>query len=108
MTTKDDIKSWKPVNTTSESGAMEFDTRRDSNWLNPIAMSSLKRAVGRKQKKVILNGRNFIIEYGHVTKLPVSGDRASVLVKPADERFMVPFGYIAIDTLKNFQFEDKK
>ncbi len=104
----DEYRTWQPVKTSTEQTADEFDNRksRDRDWLNPIAMSSLKHAVEKKRKKVILNGQDFAIEYGYVIKLPITGNRPCVTVSRSDGS-MVPFGYIALDTLKNFVFEKK-
>lgn len=97
-----------PVSTSAPAVALMYEDVKDRDWLNPIAMSTLQKAVKRKDKRVILNGVEFAITYGIKTTFKASGEiRESVKLKRTDGEF-APFGYVPIKTIKEFVFEEKK
>lgn len=89
----------------SKKEASVFDSRPDRDWLNPISMSRLKDAVGQRAKKVVLNGVEFGITYGHTFTYKLSGEVVEcVKLKRTDGDF-VPFGYVSMHTIDKFQFD---
>lgn len=89
----------------SKKEASVFDSRPDRDWLNPISMSRLKDAVSEKAKKVVLNGVEFAITYGHTFTYKTTGEVVEcVKLKRTDGGF-VPFGYIALYNLDKFRFD---
>jgi len=78
-----------------------FDNKPDNQWLNPIAMQQLKRAVKDKAIRVVLNGREYSISYGHVFGKLVR--RECVLVKPVSG-ISVPMGYVSLKRIRDFKF----
>lgn len=106
-TRMDDARNVPPISTASPSEALEFDQRPDKMWMNPIALSTLQRAVKRNQKTVLLNGREFSIEYGIYFDLPASGERREMVKLKRTDGSFVPFGYIAMKRIKEFTFEGK-
>jgi len=88
-----------------EGKASFLESKRDKSrdWLNPIAMSSLQRAVKGRSTRVALNGVMFSITYGIIFKL-LDGDRECVKLKRTDSHF-APFGYVSIDRIHRFVFE---
>ncbi len=97
-----------PVETISTQQAFEIDNNRtrDRDWLSPISMSKLKLAVEKKAKTVELNGRMYNIEYGHVLNMRLTGKRECVKLRRVDGG-KVPFGYVSLDRLARFEFEEK-
>ena len=75
-------------------------------WLNPIVMSQLQRAVLHSQKKVLLDGKEFSIEYGHQFG-KVTDSYECVLLQPTDGSY-VPMGYVSLSKILAFEFEDKE
>lgn len=71
------------------------------DWLNPVAMSSLKTATGKRAKTVVLNGITFSLTYGQM----IAGEEC-VKVKRTDGEY-VPFGYVNLRRIARFQFEDE-
>ena len=101
----DEHRSLPPASTSTERHAEFFDNNtKDKDWLNPIAMSSLKRAVAKKKKIVVLNGTEFSITYGIYFRSTVLEPRESIMLKRTDGEF-VPFGYIPIVRIQEFIFE---
>ena len=93
------------IPTSSAKNAMEFDARGDRDWLNPIAMSKLQVAVKARKDEVVLNGIKFSITYGQMFTFPASGEtRESVKLQRTDGQF-VPFGYVPIKRILEFDFE---
>lgn len=85
--------------------ASVFDSRPDRDWLNPISMSRIKDAVSENKRKVILNGVEFAITYGHTFTYKTTGEVVEcVKLKRTDGDF-VPFGYIALHTIEKFRFD---
>lgn len=80
-----------------------FDTNPDRDWLNPISMSTLQKAVENKRENVKLNGVEYSIEL--VTwKSKVIGDYPVVKLTRTDG-FYAPFGYISLKRIREFDFE---
>lgn len=104
----DQMRGWSPIVTATTEQAEMFDTRKDSDWLNPISVSSLQRAVKSRKKTVILNGDEFTISYGHMFN---TGPRAvtepyeCAKLKRKDGSY-APFGYVSVDKILRFKFED--
>lgn len=89
----------------TEKEASVFDSRPDRDWLNPISLSKLKDAVAQKAKKVVLNGVEFTITYGHTFTYKTTGEVVEcVKLKRTDGQF-VPFGYISMHTIGKFRFD---
>jgi hypothetical protein len=87
-------------------GHRVFDEREKMDWLNPIAMSTLKRAVEKHAETVVLNGLEFSITYGIIFKMRATGeDRECVMLKRTGIQPSAPFGYIAMKTIMGFEFE---
>ena len=83
--------------------------RPQGDWLNPINMAKLKHAVILEAKTVILDGNTFDITYGIMWDLPASGEtRECVKLRKRGPGPQVPFGYVAMKTIMNFEFEEKK
>ena len=83
-----------------------IDSTRSSQFLNPIAMSQLQRAVREKKKEAVLDGIRYSLSYGHVLNYPASGETSeSVRLKRTDGQF-VPFGYVSLKRIENFDFEN--
>jgi hypothetical protein len=85
--------------------ASVFDSRPDRDWLNPISMSRLKDAVGSKAKKVVLNGVEFAITYGHTFTYKTTGEVVECVKLQRTDGDFVPFGYIAMQTIEKFRFD---
>lgn len=93
------------IETTTTKLADLFDNRPDRDWLNPISMSNLKRAVEAKKTTVHLNGRPYIIQYGHFWESKLTDEKIeSVYLKRADG-VMAPSGYVRMERILNFDFE---
>lgn len=94
-------------NTISKQTADDIDARRAASrdWLNPISMSKLQRAVKEKQKDVVLDdGVKYNITYGFKTTYPASGEtRESIKLQRADGQF-VPFAYVSLKRIREFDF----
>lgn len=75
----------------------------DNDWLNPISMSKLQRAVKRGDETVELNGTIFSIEVVEWWSY-YDGTRKSVKLKRVDGQF-APFGYISLKRILSFDFE---
>ena len=82
------------------------DTSKERDWLNPIAMSELQRAVKAKRKKVTLNEIEFEIQYGIQWTSKVLEARDCIRLKRVDGDY-VPFAYVSMARILNFQFEDE-
>jgi hypothetical protein len=94
-----------PPTTVTDRNAELFDeSSRERDWLNPIAMSSIQRAVKRKHENVILNGIPFSIEYGVMWKSKLIPDYECICLRRVDGG-SVPFGYISIKRIQEFKFE---
>ena len=79
----------------------------DKDWLNPISMSKLKRALEKKQMVVELNGKLYNIEYGHSFPLKSAPEVKNECVKLSRvDGGYVPFGYVNIDKVLRFKFEE--
>jgi hypothetical protein len=100
------VAGYERVGTTSIQRATERGNLWDRDWLNPLSMSVLKRAVGRKDKAVVLNGHQFDIEYGHSfpSKLVTDHDGACIKLKRSDGSY-APFGYVSLARINRFNFE---
>lgn len=94
-------------NTISKKMAAELDARRESSrdWLNPISMSKLQRAVKEKKKDVVLDdGVRYNITYGIKRTSKVTQEELeSIKLKRADGGF-VPFAYISMKRIEEFDF----
>lgn len=87
-------------------GHRVFADRAKMDWLNPIAMSTLKRAVEKNAKMVVLNGLEFTITYGIIFRMKATGEeRECVMLKRTGPQPSAPFGYVAMKTLAEFEFE---
>lgn len=100
-------QTWVPPSTSTLDVASAFDSRPDRDWLNPIAMSALKRAVERKENTVWMNGHEMKIEYGFSIKLPVSQEKRETVRLTRKDGNYAPMGYVALKTIADFQFEEK-
>ena len=67
-------------------------------------MSALKRAVESKRKTVILNGNQFDITYGITWHYKLTEDAPCIMLRRSDGE-PVPFGYVAIKKILEFQYE---
>jgi len=92
------------VPTTTEKKAQIFDYNKSRDWLNPISMSQLQRAVKAQAVTVVLNGTQYDIGYGYKNK--AHGPSNLIQLKRSDGNF-APFGYIAIQRIMEFNFEDE-
>lgn len=97
------------VETIPERKALEYDiNQKRRDWLDPIGMSQLKRAVEKKRDKAIIHGIEYNLTYGDSIRSKVLGnDNPVVKVKRADG-ILVPFGYVSIDRILKFEFEEGK
>lgn len=88
-----------------ESAAAEFDSAQgDRDWLNPINMSKLQKAVKRDETEVVLGGVRYSITYGFKRKYPVSHETVeSVRLNRMDGQF-VPCGYVSMKRILEFDF----
>lgn len=87
-------------------GHRVFEDREKMDWLNPIAMSMLKSAVEKNAKMVVLNGLEFTITYGIIFTMKATGEeRECVMLKRTGPQPSAPFGYIALKTIRDFEFE---
>jgi hypothetical protein len=102
-------QAWNPPDTVSSKEADVFDHKHKDrvDWLNPITMSQLKTAVIAKKKTVVLNGLKFNITYGIIFHSKVADDYEQILLKRADGGY-APMGYVKLDKILNFNFEDKE
>lgn len=83
-----------------------FDKSPDKQWLNPIAMSNLKRAVQKKKDRVILHGIEYRITYGHIlTYTALRETVESIHLARTDGQF-APRGYVELRRILNFEFEE--
>lgn len=88
----------------AKSDAESFDQARKLDWLNPVAMATLKDAVlNKKAKRVFLNGQEFTIDYDQNFRMEYTDDVRCVLVKPVTG--FAPMGYISLSRLEKFDFE---
>ena len=86
--------------------AKELDMRREKsqNWLNPISMSRLQKAVAEDATEIVLEGIRYSITYGHTINFPASGEvRECIKLQRTDGQF-VPFGYVSLKKIKEFDF----
>ena len=97
------------INTVGKNTAALFDSKRDRDrdWLNPISLSTLKRACERRAKEVILNGRPYIITY-HVMMntgpRAITGSYECIKLKRKDG-IPAPIGYLNLAKVLRFDFE---
>jgi hypothetical protein len=105
----DHSRMLKPVQTISQDRAISYDSgEKRPEWLDPIGMSQLKLAVEKKAKTVAVHGVEYAITYGIKINLPASGDvRECVMLKRTDGHY-VPFAYVSLWRILNFQFEEGK
>lgn len=103
----DSLRNWTPVNPSAKKDAELFDTRPDSEWLNPISMGTLKAAVEKKQPQVQLNGELYDITYGITWPAKLVAPYECIMLKRADGKFG-SFGYISMKRILNFDFEKGK
>lgn len=103
----DQMRNVSPPSTVTVEKAQFLDTlRKGTDWLDPINFLALKSAVSRKKPTVVLNGNVFNITYDIYIDLPVSGDRREVVkLKRADGAY-APFGYVSVDRLNRFKFDE--
>ena len=102
----DNQRSLRPVSVTTAQEAQVFDQHvKERHWLNPIAMSSLKRAVQEKRKVVILNGDEFSIQCDYVWRSKLVDPYECVVLRRTDGSG-VPFGYVSMKRILAFEFED--
>jgi len=87
--------------------AEDLDARRAASrdWLNPISMSKLQRAVLDKKKDVVLDdGSLYNITYGIKHTSKITGEtHESIKLQRADGSF-VPFAYVSLKRIKEFDF----
>jgi hypothetical protein len=102
---KDSQRAVAPVQTLSHEHAIFLDERtRERDWLNPIAMSALQRAVKGRSERVVLNGTMFAITYGIMWHSNLLPDFECIRLDRVDGG-LVPFGYISRKRIRNFTFE---
>ena len=77
------------------------------DWINPISMSMLQKAVKRKAATVVMNGIEYGITYDLYLDLPASGERREVVKLKRTDGGYAPFGYVSVSRIKRFQFEDE-
>lgn len=103
--------TWVAPDTISSKEAEILDETRKGKdrveWLNPIAMSMLQTAVKAKKPTVVLNGVKFNITYGIIFHSKIIDAYEQILLKPADGAY-APMGYVKLDKVLNFNFEDKE
>lgn len=80
-----------------------FDSNPDRDWLNPISMATLQRAVERSRKTVLLNGVEYSIERV-MWHSKLVGDYPVVKLTRTDGEY-VPFGYVSVKRIREFDFE---
>lgn len=73
-------------------------------WLNPIAMCELQRAVKAKKKEVILNGIKYRIGYGFSWTSVLDGTHEMIQLKRVDGGY-APFGYVGVKRILEYDFE---
>jgi len=102
---KDSQRATAPVQTLSHEHAIFLDERtRERDWLNPMTMSALQRAIKGRSERVALNEVMFAITYimWHSNLLP---DFECVRLERTDGE-LVPFGYISMRRIRSFKFEE--
>jgi hypothetical protein len=91
----------------SAARAKEVDAKREASrdWLNPISMSKLQAAVKAKKNDVVLDdGLRYNITYGIKRTSAILGDELeSIKLQRADGQF-VPFAYISLKRIIDFDF----
>jgi hypothetical protein len=96
----DERRNLAPTRPLTQQRADMLDSRTVvADWLNPISMSKLKRALKRKDKTVVLNGNEYSITHGYKFL-----DYACIRLKRTDGIY-APFGYVSIDKILRFEFE---
>jgi hypothetical protein len=93
------------VATSKEATVFDATTKTNRDWLNPIAMDSLQRAVKGKKTTVILNGISYQIKYGYRRTYPVSKETIESIHLTRTDGELVPRGYVSVKEIMNFQFE---
>jgi hypothetical protein len=93
------------VPTTTKDRAEFMDSKADRDWLNPISMSKLQKAVKVRAKTVELNGNDFNIEYGIMWKSKVLEKEYECICLRRKDGCIVPFGYISVKRILDFRFE---
>jgi len=81
------------------------ESSKERDWLNPMAMSELQRAVKDKRTTVVLNGIEFEIKYEIKWHSKVLNTRDCIRLKRTDG-FYAPFAYVSMARILNFEFED--
>lgn len=95
----------KDKGTMTAAMAETIDAARSKTWLNPIAMSQLQAAVKAKKKEAVLDGTRYSITYGIQFRSKVLDTvTESVKLKRTDGQF-VPFGYVSMKRIMEFDFE---
>jgi hypothetical protein len=97
----------KREQTMSKERAADLDARRQAarDWLNPISMSKLQRAVKNSADDVVLDdGIRYNITYGITRTSKVTGEvLESVKIERTDGQF-VPFAFVSLKRIKEFDF----
>lgn len=71
------------------------DTRQvEGDWLNPISMNELQKAVTKGDESVHLNGILYNIKYQETT----------IYLKRDDGQY-APCGYVSLAAIRNFRFD---
>lgn len=98
--------TWVPPDTISGREADVFDHKHKDRveWLNPIAMSQLQKAVKSRKPTVVLNGITFNITYGIIFHSKIIDDYEQIMLKRADGAY-APMGYLRLEKVLNFDFE---
>jgi len=96
------------VITMTPKSAEVFDARPDRDWLNPISMSKLQVAVKTREKTVILNDREFAIEYGILGYSKVLNSTYECICLRRVDGELAPFGYLSVKRIEEFTFEKEK
>lgn len=95
--------------TSTAKEAEVFDTsakpEKRKDWLDPIGMSQLQRAVQNRSKIAFIHGREYVLEYGHRHESKIAESYDLVKVKRKDG-VMAPFGYVSLKKILEFDFEN--
>lgn len=90
--------------------ALMHDNTPDRDWLNPISMSKLKKAVLANATEVELNGKVYTIEYGHIFRsktMQEDHEAVCLRIKNPPYKPIAPFGYVGMRKILSFEFEAK-
>jgi hypothetical protein len=101
-------RSWQPPDTISSKEANILDQTRKGKdrveWLNPIAMSMLQKAVKARKKTVHLNGLEFAITYGIRSNSSLVENYEQIKLKRTDG-VPAPMAYLKLEKVLDFDFE---